>query len=70
MADALSSSHDWVAFAPGERTFTGGVYHGGVGGAFHPSESTGRVICGAVAIVLNVISVVLWIRLLKKVAKT
>ena len=68
LVTCFALAFDWVAFAPGERAFTGGVSHGGVGGAFHPDETTGRVIFGAAAMVLNVISVVLWIRLFKRAA--
>ena len=61
---------DWVAFAPGERVFTGGFSHGSIGGRSHVSGFWGRVVFGAAAIVLNWGAVILWIRQFKKVAKT
>ena len=51
---------DWVAFAPGERTFSGSFL--GVG--FTPGAVFGRALFGVFAVILDVCAVAMWIRLL------
>jgi hypothetical protein len=70
LVTCLALMCDWVAFAPGERIFTSGVSHGGTGAATHVKETTGRVVFGAAAVVLDAVTVFLWIRLFRKAAKT
>jgi hypothetical protein len=48
---------DWVAFGPGERTFTGSIM--GIG--FMSGELFGRIAFGFFAIVLDIIAVGMWI---------
>jgi hypothetical protein len=48
---------DWAAFGPGERRFSGSI--GGFG--FIPSESVGRFVFGAFALVLDAIAISMWI---------
>jgi hypothetical protein len=50
---------DWVAFAPGERKFSGSFL--GVG--FIPSAVFGRALFGVFAVTLDICAVAMWIRL-------
>jgi Protein of unknown function (DUF3592) len=53
---------DWVAFGPGERHFTGSI--NGIG--FVPGETMGRFFFGAIAVLLDICAVGMWIGQLRQ----
>lgn len=46
----------WIAFGPGERTFSGSVGVGGIGAATSPSETVGRWVFGFAAVLCGLIT--------------
>jgi hypothetical protein len=64
---AFALIFDWIAFGPGERLFGGGLSSGAVGIHANPGETLGRVAFGIVAVMMDVLAALVWMRLLRKV---
>lgn len=62
LVTCFASTFDWVAFGPGERTFSAGTVLGfPIGVEFAVGESFGRAVFGIVAIVLDIFAMMMWI---------
>lgn len=62
---SFAVTFDWIAFAPGERHFSGGISFGGLGVGARPGELFGRAMFGIGAVIADLVAVVLWVRLLR-----
>jgi hypothetical protein len=62
---SFAVTFDWIAFAPGERHFSGGISFGGFGIGARPGELFGRAMFGVGAVIADLVAVVLWLRLLR-----
>lgn len=63
---SFAVTFDWVAFAPGERHFSGGISFGGLGIGAQPGELFGRAVFGIGAVIADIVAAVLWVRMLRK----
>ena len=63
---AFALTGDWIAFGPGERQFSGGFSSGPVAVHLSPGETLGRVVFGIGAVIMDVLAVLVWVRLLRK----
>jgi hypothetical protein len=64
---AFAITFDWIAFGPGERQFSGGFSSGPVAVHLNPGETPGRVVFGIAAAMMDVLAVLVWVRLWRKV---
>ena len=62
---SFAVTFDWIAFAPGERHFSGGISLGGLSIGARPGELLGRAMFGVGAVVFDIVAAVLWLRLLR-----
>jgi hypothetical protein len=62
---SFAVTFDWIAFAPGERHFSGGISFGGLGVGARPGELFGRAMFGIGAVIADLVAIVLWVRLLR-----
>ena len=62
---SFAVTFDWIAFAPGERHFSGGMSFGGFGIGVRPGELFSRAMFGIGAVIADLVAVVLWVRLLR-----
>jgi len=62
---SFAVTFDWIAFAPGERHFSGGVSFGGLGVGARPGELFGRAMFGVGAVIADIVAVVLWVRMVR-----
>ena len=63
---AFALTFDWIAFGPGERRFSGGFSSGAIGVHLNPGENLGRVVFGIGAIIMDLLAVLVWVRLPRK----
>jgi hypothetical protein len=63
---AFALTFDWIAFGPGERQFRGGISSGPVVVHMNPGETPGRVVFGIGAVMMDLVAVLVWVRLLRK----
>ncbi|MBI5210037.1 MAG: tetratricopeptide repeat protein [Elusimicrobia bacterium] len=61
---ALALTFDWVAFGPGERTFSGSTTIGGLSRTSHVGQTGGRVVFGVFAILIDCMAALGWYRCL------
>jgi hypothetical protein len=64
---ALAIAFDWIAFAPGERSFRSVAAMGGMRADLPMGETTGRIMFGAFAVLADVAAIGLWLRLMRRV---
>jgi hypothetical protein len=62
---SFAVTFDWIAFAPGERHFSGGISLGGLGIGAQPGELFGRAMFGVGAVIADITAVVLWVQMLR-----
>ena len=62
---SFAVTFDWIAFAPGERHFSGGISFGGIGIGTRPGELFGRAMFGVGAVIADIVAVVLWVQMLR-----
>ncbi len=67
LVTAFALTGDWVAFGPGDRHFTGGISVGTVAAHMHPGETIGRVVFGIGAVILDLLALLVWVQLLRKI---
>ncbi|HZD21485.1 MAG TPA: hypothetical protein VE325_12505 [Burkholderiales bacterium] len=65
MVSSLALVFDWVAFAPGERQFTGSLAAGGAALSSPVGETAGRVFFGLFALAFDIAAIGLWLRLIR-----
>ncbi len=63
---AFALAGDWIAFGPGERQFSGGFSSGPVAVHLSPGATLGRVVFGIGAVILDLLTLLVWVRLLRK----
>ena len=67
LVTAFALTLDWVAFGPGTRRFGGGFSFGFIGIGFQPGETSGRIVFGIGAVILDIVAAAMWLRLIRKV---
>ena len=60
LATSFALTVDWIAFAPGERHFGGGLSLGFLALGIAPSEWIGRTVFGLLAVLATVIAAMVW----------